>query len=454
MTTQTDTIGGTSVNSGPGNSTLVGFVITPSKSGVLQSINVNVYTAAGNIRVGAYSGYAGGVFSGLISQSSSTAVSTTGMLYVPVSAAPVTKGVPIYLSIQRDNNSFSAYAVAAGTLYYASQAYGPFPDPTGSLSTVTYTFNMGITYTVTGPVPAPAPMLMPRLGSTSLNVNLASQFVNMIRGGLTGPHNHNKSQGGAIVTDMPVTITNPLQPAIVSRSQILNQNFNSDLWRGARYYVQTAQPNPRKVPLNRGDLWVNTSSGTGNYVLNLYDGSSWYPVVMGVMSNVNALYTSTSPAVVANTMTETSLVGLGVGSMVLPSDFLKPGTALRVEALMSWSQTAGFPKMTFNIKNGSNVLLTSGTLSLGAATTTGAIQLNALLACTSSGVTGGLVGQGDVTFYNSILGYSGSKYALGPISTVVDTTASQSLSLTLQWSAADPANSITCTSLVLTSSLS
>ena len=280
MTTQSDTIGGTSTNSGPGANVLVGCVITPTQSGTLQNIGVNVYTAAGNVRAGAYSNYSG-VFSGLLSQSSNTPVSGTGWLYMPVSPANVTQGVPIYLSLQRDNASFSAYAIASGTLYYVNQTYGAFPDPTGSLTPVTYTFNMSITYTVATP-PTPTPTLNPApyVPSTSVAVQAVQQFINLMRGGLTGPHNHSAAQGGPITTDQPITVTNGLQPALNCRTQVLNQNFNSDLWRGHRYYVQPSQPSPKTLPVNKGDLWFD--GGT----FWQWIGSKWVNPTSGAVFSV------------------------------------------------------------------------------------------------------------------------------------------------------------------------
>lgn len=93
--------------------------------------------------------------------------------------------------------------------------------------------------------------------SVSLAKDVIQQVLSMIRSGLVGPHTHSARSGGPIVTDLPITSTNALAPALNCRTQILNQNFNADLWRGQRYYSQSTQPQPSKVPVNKGDSWFD-----------------------------------------------------------------------------------------------------------------------------------------------------------------------------------------------------
>lgn len=110
--------------------------------------------------------------------------------------------------------------------------------------------------------------------------DVLQQVLNWIRSGsVVGPHTHSSTNGGPIISDLPLTVTNPLQPAIISRTQVINQNFNADLWRGHRYYTGLIAPAPSTSILNLGDFWFN---GT-----NLYEwtGSKW--VTGGGLSAVN-----------------------------------------------------------------------------------------------------------------------------------------------------------------------
>ncbi len=111
--------------------------------------------------------------------------------------------------------------------------------------------------------------------SQGVATDVISQIIQFIRKGLlVGPHNHSVAQGGPIVTDLPITVTNPLQPAIVTGSQVLNQNLNADLWRGRRIYNVASAillPAPSTSILNRGDMaW----DGKFFYI---WAGTAWLP---------------------------------------------------------------------------------------------------------------------------------------------------------------------------------
>jgi len=119
--------------------------------------------------------------------------------------------------------------------------------------------------------------------SSSIASDILQQVLQWLRtgGGLIGPHNHSVAQGGPIVTDVPITATNPLQPAIISRTQVLNQNFNADLWRGHRIYSGTTAPIPSTSILNFGDFWFDGSN------LWNWNGSKWVKPATGGLSSVN-----------------------------------------------------------------------------------------------------------------------------------------------------------------------
>jgi hypothetical protein len=122
---------------------LFGYAITTTVAGLLRSIGVNIYSAAGNIRVGIYSTYSGGKFSGLLWQSASTPV-IAGWNDLPVDEVYLAASTTYYLVFQQDNVSLNFYAVASGTQYYCLMAYGPFVDPSAALSTNTATKYMRI----------------------------------------------------------------------------------------------------------------------------------------------------------------------------------------------------------------------------------------------------------------------------------------------------------------------
>jgi hypothetical protein len=106
--------------------------------------------------------------------------------------------------------------------------------------------------------------------SVSVARDVLQQVINLIRShGLVGPHSHKAADGGLISTDGSIQHRNALQKPIDTDSQILNNNFNADLWRGQRYYVQSTAPSPKTVPINKGDLWFNSPT------LSEWTGTQW-----------------------------------------------------------------------------------------------------------------------------------------------------------------------------------
>lgn len=120
--------------------------ITATTSGRLFSLGLNIETAAGNIRLGLYSTYSGGVFSGLLCQSASTSA-VAGWNDLSVTSIKIIQGKTYYLAWLCDSNSLKIYYDASSTDYYVSYAYNTFPDPTGTLTVLPgVTFNIRMTY--------------------------------------------------------------------------------------------------------------------------------------------------------------------------------------------------------------------------------------------------------------------------------------------------------------------
>lgn len=144
--TTTDTIGGTTSVGGDGSSTIYGFLIVASASGVLQTIGINLQTGGHN-RVAIYS-TDGGTLSGLLAQSADV-VAAAGWNDISVPAVNIVGGTAYYIAIQSDSAT-RVYYTATGTRVHVAFTYGSFPDPTGAVTTDTYSWNMRIKYS-TGP---------------------------------------------------------------------------------------------------------------------------------------------------------------------------------------------------------------------------------------------------------------------------------------------------------------
>ncbi len=154
------------------------------------------------------------------------------------------------------------------------------------------------------------------------------------------------------------------------------------------------------------------------------------------------LFTQTATVTVANTGTETTLIGAGVGSITLPANFFTIGRVLKVKAWGVHGATGG-PTIDLKIKvGGSTVLDTTAVTSNN--DTNKAWQLEGWITCRTIGGTGTIIGQGR---YEEI-----SHAAFGmanTATTTIDTTAALAIAITVQFGTADPANTISATNLTL-----
>lgn len=154
---------------------------------------------------------------------------------------------------------------------------------------------------------------------------------------------------------------------------------------------------------------------------------------------VSLLFTSTADVTVANTVTPTSLVGTGVGSMTLPSNFFAIGRTLILKAKGYISSIAS--TIDIQIKAGSTVLLDTSVVTTPGSTNTG-VEIEALITGRTTGVTGTVTGQGKfVDFANYPM------VNTAPIT--LNTTTTQLVDVICTWGTANVGNTLTITNLYL-----
>jgi len=154
-------------------------------------------------------------------------------------------------------------------------------------------------------------------------------------------------------------------------------------------------------------------------------------------------FTQYQAVTVANSTTETTVIGTGEGSLTFQKNSMAVGKTYKVTVKGFYSNT-GTPTLTAKVKAGSTVLLSSGAIT----TTTGAsnrgFSLDAILTVYSLGASGTIQGQGEVVELGS------AHTAMVATSAVtVDTTANQALNVTVQWGTASASNTITITNVVV-----
>ena len=155
---------------------------------------------------------------------------------------------------------------------------------------------------------------------------------------------------------------------------------------------------------------------TGRRVYRSINGSPYWvePITLGTL---------VASATVANTASETTIVGTVTGGKTLPAALLVAGKTVRVRAFGVLS-ARGTPNLTVKVNVGRTVI---------------ARELDCLITCRTTGASGTVFAQG-VFRYGTVVMPLAATAAV-----TVDTTGAHIIDLTAQWGAMDPGNTITCT---------
>lgn len=179
-----------------------------------------------------------------------------------------------------------------------------------------------------------------------------------------------------------------------------------------------------------GTLFYNTT----NDEMMLRANGAW--VVLNDSEAVHGAATKTSDTTVANTTTKTS-----VFSWTVPADQWQVGTQFQLDLHMSGTAFTGTPNLVLTIEDGTNTLVTHtfATLGLGQH----GYHVQSMLTCRTDGASGGISGVSAATGFNETGAAIFNRSAANTDTT--DTTASNTYTVYLQWSAANAVNSMTVT---------
>jgi hypothetical protein len=162
---------------------------------------------------------------------------------------------------------------------------------------------------------------------------------------------------------------------------------------------------------------------------------------------VGSVFVVTSSATVASTTTETTIIGSGTGSLVLPVNFFTVGKTLKFY-LYGTIATILTPTIRIKAKLGSVIILDTAVDTLSTITGTNLFTTEGIITCRTTGATGTVFGQGLTLYYTGTTGLSGLASPNTTTSTI-DTTATQTLDITVTWGTASASNTITGTNFVL-----
>lgn len=161
---------------------------------------------------------------------------------------------------------------------------------------------------------------------------------------------------------------------------------------------------------------------------------------------VRQRYTAAAIKTVANTTTETTIIGAGRGSLTLDPNFFEEGKSLRVTASGFYSTQLVAVGITVSIKKGTTVLATTGSIVLGNNIANRAWELNTVI----TGYTATTVICNGLFRY--LAGASGNQQAFGMVNTgaVTVNTTSEAFSVTVTWAAGvAAADSFSCSNFIL-----
>lgn len=152
------------------------------------------------------------------------------------------------------------------------------------------------------------------------------------------------------------------------------------------------------------------------------------------------MFTATADATVANTTTETTILGSGVGSKTIQANTLSVGKTYRITVRGNLSTTA-LPSLRIRVKYGATVLLDTSAITTVGALTNAYFSTVAVITCRTTGATGTVSVSGDIEYNNGT-----TRQATGAVNTstvTIDTTASGTLDVLATWGAASSGNTIT-----------
>jgi hypothetical protein len=166
-------------------------------------------------------------------------------------------------------------------------------------------------------------------------------------------------------------------------------------------------------------------------------------------SDTGTLATQTTSVTVANTGTETSLVGTVVGSVTLPANSLIVGTTIRLRASGYFTTKVVPGTIEVKLKLGSATILDTGAQTVLGSITGQYWSFETDITCRTTGAGGTVMGQGFFSYASGAIGAAQGEDAINTSAVTLDTTASNLVDLRFQWGTADAGNTITCSNLTV-----
>lgn len=157
------------------------------------------------------------------------------------------------------------------------------------------------------------------------------------------------------------------------------------------------------------------------------------------------LFSQTNSQTVTNTVTETTILGTGVGSLTLPANFFIAGRTVRLRiGGIYTTPLAATPSIIIKVKYGSTVIATVTTSALLSGATNLEFDGEIAITCRTTGASGSVVVHGDIEYATGV----GGTIAVDSLNnagaaTTINTTTSNAINITVQWDTATSTRSVT-----------
>ncbi len=212
---------------------------------------------------------------------------------------------------------------------------------------------------------------------------------------------------------------------------------------------------------------AEVSSNSGNYALWVDDGDVRIDGNLRLSGNMlvgssnslapSVFFTASTNGVVSNTTAETTVIGSGTGTLLIPANYITHGKVLRVTAYGLYSTQLVPVGLTMRVKLGGSSTGSAGTeiLTTGSQTPAGNVsnlywKLMTDLTFISSGASGLVIGQSAWEHQSTATGSPVYWQMTTLLPVVVDTTTQNRVQLTAQWATGVAAgDSMNCTNFAL-----
>ena len=160
-----------------------------------------------------------------------------------------------------------------------------------------------------------------------------------------------------------------------------------------------------------------------------------------MLGGVFAMWQSPSPVTVANTVTETPILtgAVSEGSLTIPAGYLKPATMIRITLRGILATAAVAPTINIKVLFGGVQVYASGAVTTGIHASGTQFEAAYLLSMPTVGAANAMTATGEMWLVDTGLGIA----PLAAQSGTVNSTVASSVSMSVTFGTADPANSIT-----------